>query len=250
MFAPSNDVIQQEQVITEVKKIDENHESISQIVDTLSAIMVEKKEEVKIPDENKRVSKTSAIIGLSAGAFLPLSLDEIKNPLALQWSIEWLMSQRFSLVPSLIFTQHFYETEDVSSSKVMLSSSSNPLGTFTLNEIRGIERNIIPYFSMNYYFLNRNKIRLYSSIGLGAKITMPAQITYEFIDLTNKSSYKYNQISNKISTGIFMLGNVGGSLLITSKLSLFAEAKMGISKGNMVKTSSFMATFLGVGYHF
>lgn len=250
MVAPSKDVIQQEQVITEVKKIDENHESISQIVDTLSAIMVEKKEEVKIPDENKRVSKTSAIIGLSAGAFLPLSLDEIKNPLALQWSIEWLMSQRFSLVPSLIFTQHFYETEDVSSSKVMLSSSSNPLGTFTLNEIRGIERNIIPSFSMNYYFLNRNKIRLYSSIGLGAKITMPAQITYEFIDLTNKSSYKYNQISNKISTGIFMLGNVGGSLLITSKLSLFAEAKMGISKGNMVKTSSFMATFLGVGYHF
>lgn len=250
MVAPSKDVIQQEQVITEVKKIDENHESISQIVDTLSAIMVEKKEEVKIPDENKRVSKTSAIIGLSAGAFLPLSLDEIKNPLALQWSIEWLMSQRFSLVPSLIFTQHFYETEDVSSSKVMLSSSSNPLGTFTLNEIRGIERNIIPYFSMNYYFLNRNKIRLYSSIGLGAKITMPAQITYEFIDLTNKSSYKYNQISNKISTGIFMLGNVGGSLLITSKLSLFAEAKMGISKGNTLKTSSFMATFLGVGYHF
>lgn len=250
MVAPSKDVIQQEQVITEVKKIDENHESISQIVDTLSAIMVEKKEEVKIPDENKRVSKTSAIIGLSAGAFLPLSLDEIKNPLALQWSIEWLMSQRFSLVPSLIFTQHFYETEDVSSSKVMLSSSSNPLGTFTLNEIRGIERNIIPSFSMNYYFLNRNKIRLYSSIGLGAKITMPAQITYEFIDLTNKSSYKYNQISNKISTGIFMLGNVGGSLLITSKLSLFAEAKMGISKGNTLKTSSFMATFLGVGYHF
>lgn len=249
MVAPSKDVIQQEQVITEVKKIDENHESISQIVDTLSAIMVEK-EEVKIPDENKRVSKTSAIIGLSAGAFLPLSLDEIKNPLALQWSIEWLMSQRFSLVPSLIFTQHFYETEDVSSSKVMLSSSSNPLGTFTLNEIRGIERNIIPSFSMNYYFLNRNKIRLYSSIGLGAKITMPAQITYEFIDLTNKSSYKYNQISNKISTGIFMLGNVGGSLLITSKLSLFAEAKMGISKGNTLKTSSFMATFLGVGYHF
>lgn len=250
MFAPSKDVIQQEQVITEVKKIDENHESISQIVDTLSAIMVEKKEEVKIPDENKRVSKTSAIIGLSAGTFLPLSLDEIKNPLALQWSIEWLMSPRFSLVPSLIFTQHFYETEDVSSSKFMLSSSSNPLGTFTLNEIRGIERNIIPSFSMNYYFLNRNKIRLYSSIGLGAKITMPAQITYEFIDLTNKSSYKYNQISNKISTGIFMLGNVGGSLLITSKLSLFAEAKMGISKGNTVKTSSFMATFLGVGYHF
>lgn len=43
MVAPSKDVIQQEQVITEVIKIDENHESISQIVDTLSAIMVEKK---------------------------------------------------------------------------------------------------------------------------------------------------------------------------------------------------------------
>jgi hypothetical protein len=250
LAVPSEDSTQQEEVKTEVKKIDENHESILQIVDTLSATLVDKKEEVKIPDENKKESKTRAKVGLSAGAFIPLSLDEIKNPVALQWSSEWVISPRFSLVPSLIFTQHFYETEDVSSSKVMLSNSSNPLGTFTLHEIKGKERNIIPSFSTNYYFLSKNKIRLYSGIGLGAKITMPAQITYEFIELSNNSSYKYNQVSNKISTKILIMGNLGGSLQVTSRLSLFAEAKMGISKGNTVKTSSFMATFLGIGYTF
>jgi hypothetical protein len=250
LAVPSEDLTQQEEIIKEVKKTDETHESILQIVDTLSATLVEKKEEVKIPDENKKESKTRAIIGLSAGAFLPLSLDEIKNPVALQWSTEWLISPRFSLVPSLIFTQHFYETEDVNSNKVMLSNSSNPLGAFTLHEIKGIERNIIPSFSTNYYFLNKNKIRLYTGIGLGAKITMPAQITYEFIEFSNNSSYKYNQVSNKISTEILLMGNVGGSLKVTSRLSLFAEAKMGISKGKTVKTSSFLATFLGVGYQF
>jgi outer membrane protein W len=133
----------------------------------------------------------------------------------------------------------------------MLSSSNNPLGTFTLHEIKGIERNIIPSFSTNYYFLNKNKIRVYSGIGLGAKITMPAQITYEFIELSNNSSYKYNQVSNKkISTEILMMGNIGGSLQVTSKLSFFAEAKMGISKRNTVKINSFLGTFLGVGYQF
>lgn len=247
---PSEDSTQLEEIITEVKKIDENHESILQIVDTLSATLVDKKEDVKIPDENKKESKTRAKVGLSAGAFIPLSLDEIKNPVALQWSTEWVISPRFSLVPSLIFTQHIYETEDLSSSKVMLSNSSNPLGTFTLHEIKGKERNIIPSFSTNYYFLSKNKIRLYSGIGLGAKITLPAQITYEFIELSNNSSYKYNQVSNKISTKILIMGNLGGSLQVTSRLSLFAEAKMGISKGNTVKTSSFMATFLGLGYTF
>jgi hypothetical protein len=87
-------------------------------------------------------------------------------------------------------------------------------------------------------------------IGLGAKIKMPAQITYEFIELSNNSSYKYNQVSNKISTEILIMGNLGASLQVTSRLSLFAEAKMGVSKGNTVNTSSFMATFLGIGYQF
>jgi hypothetical protein len=250
LAVPSEALTQQEEIIKEVKKTDETHESILQIVDTLSATLVEKKEEVKIPDENKKESKTRAIIGLSAGAFLPLSLDEIKNPVALQWSTEWLISPRLSLVPSLIFTQHFYETEDVNSNKVMLSPSSNPLGTFTLHEIKGIERNIIPSFSTNYYFLNKNKIRLYSGIGLGAKIAMPAQITYEFIELSNKSSYKYNQVSNKISTDILMMGNLGGSIQVTSRLSFFTEAKMVISKGNTAKSNLFLATFLGIGYQF
>jgi len=219
-------------------------------VDTLSATLVEKKEEVKIPDENKKESKTRVKVGLSAGAFIPLTLDEIKNPVALQWSTEWVISPRFSLIPSLIFTQHIFETEDLSSSKVMLSNSSNPLGTFTIHEIKGKERNIIPSFSTNYYLLNKNKISLYSGIGLGAKIKMPAQITYEFIELSNNSSYKYNQVSNKISTEILIMGNLGASLQVTSKLSLFADAKMGLSKGNTVKTSSFMASFLGIGYTF
>jgi hypothetical protein len=247
---PSEALTHQEEIITEVKKIDKNQESILQIVDTLSANLVEKKEEIKIPDENKKGSKTSIKVGLSAGAFIPLSLDEIKNPVALQLSTEWEISPRINLVPSLIFTQHIFETEDVSSSKVMLSSSSNPLGSFSLHEIKGIERNIIPSFSTNYYFLNKNKIRVYSGIGLGAKITMPAKITYEFIELSNKSSYKYNQASNKISTEILMMGNIGGSHEVTSRLSFFAEAKMGISKGNTAKINSFLATFLGVGYQF
>ena len=247
---PSEVLTHQEEIITEVKKIDEKQESVLQTMDTLSTNLVEKKEEVKIPDENKKESKTSVKVGLSAGAFIPLSLNEIKNPVALQWSTEWVISPRFNLVPSLIFTQHFFETEDLSSSKVMLSSSNNPLGSFTLHEIKGIERNIIPSFSTNYYFLNKNKIRVYSGIGLGAKITMPAQITYEFIELSNSSSYKYNQISNKISTEILMMGNIGGSLRVTSRLSFFAEAKMGISKGNTAKINSFLATFLGVGYQF
>jgi hypothetical protein len=249
LAVPSEALTHQEEIKSEVKKPDEKQESILQTLDTLSAKLAEK-EEIKIPDENKKESKTSVKVGLSAGVFLPLSLDEIKNPLAIQWSTEWLISPRFSLVPSLIFTQHFFETEDVNGSKVMLSSSSNPLGTFTLHEIKGIERNIIPSFSTNYYFLNKNKIRLYSGIGLGAKITMPAQITYEFIEFSNKSSYKYNQVSNKISTEILMMGNIGGSLRVTSRLSLFAEAKMGISKGNTAKINSFLATFLGVGYQF
>jgi hypothetical protein len=247
---PSEVFTHQEELISEVKKIDEKQESVLQIVDTLSANLVEKKEEIKIPDENKKESKTSVKVGLSAGAFIPLSLDEIKNPVALQWSTEWVISPRIRLVPSLIFTQHLFETEDLSSSKVMFSSSINPLGAFTLHEIKGIERNIIPTFSTNYYFLNKNKIRVYSGIGLGAKITMPAQITYEFIELSNKSSYKYNQVSNKISTEILMMGNIGGSLRVTSRLSFFAEAKMGISKGNIAKINSFLATFLGVGYQF
>jgi hypothetical protein len=250
LAVPSQALTHQEEVITEVKKIDKKQEPILRIVDTLSANLVEKKEEIKIPDENKKESKTSIKVGLSTGAFIPISLDEIKNPVALQWSTEWVISPRINLVPSLIFTQHFFETEDVSSSKVMLSSSSNPLGSFTLHEIKGIERNIIPSFSTNYYFLNKKKIKVYSGIGLGAKITMPAQITYEFIELSNKSSYKYNQVSNKISTDILMMGNLGGSLQVTSRLSFFTEAKMGISKGNTSKTNLFMATFLGVGYQF
>jgi len=247
---PAEALAQQEEIKTEVKKIDERQESILPTVDTLIANLVEKKEEIKIPDENKKGSKTSVKVGLSAGAFIPLSLNEIKNPVALQWSTEWLISPRINLVPSLIFTQHFFETEDLSSSKVMLSSSNNPLGSFTLHEIKGIERNIIPSFSTNYYFLNKNKIRVYSGIGLGAKITMPAKITYEFIELSNKSSYKYNQASNKISTEILMMGNIGGSHEVTSRLSFFVEAKMGISKGNTAKINSFLATFLGVGYQF
>ena len=250
LAVPSEALTHQEEIISEVKNIDKKQESILQIVDTLSANLVEKKEEIKIPDENKNESKTSIKVGLSAGAFIPLSLDEVKNPVALQWFTEWVISPRINLVPSLIFTQHFFETEDVSSSKVMLSSSSNPLGSFTLHEIKGIERNIIPSFSTNYYFLNKKKIKVYSGIGLGAKITMPAQITYEFIELSNKSSYKYNQVSNKISTDILMMGNLGGSIQVTSRLSFFAEAKMGISKGNTAKTNSFLATFLGVGYQF
>ncbi|MFN6064974.1 MAG: hypothetical protein ACK49K_17025, partial [Bacteroidota bacterium] len=251
LAVPSEALTRQEEIKTKVKNIDEKQESILQTGDTLSANLVEKKEDIKIPDENKKESKSSLKIGLSAGVFLPLSLDEIKNPVALQWSTQWVISPRFNLVPSLIFTQHFFETEDVSSDKVMLSSSNNPLGTFTLHEIKGIERNIIPSFSTNYYFLNKNKIRVYSGIGLGAKITMPAQITYEFIELSNNSSYKYNQVSNKkISTEILMMGNIGGSLQVTSKLSFFAEAKMGISKRNTVKINSFLGTFLGVGYQF
>ena len=250
LAVPSEVFTHQEELISEVKKIDEKQEFILQTLDTLSANLVEKKEEIKIPDENKKESKTSVKVGLSAGAFIPLSLNEIKNPVALQWSTEWVISPRFNLVPSLIFTQHFFETEDLSSSKVMLSSSSNPLGSFTLHEIKGIERNIIPSFSTNYYFLNKNKIRVYSGIGLGAKITMPAQITYEFIELSNKSSYKYNQVSNKISTDILMMGNLGGSIQVTSRLSFFTEAKMVISKGNTAKSNLFLATFLGIGYQF
>jgi len=247
---PSEVFTHQEELISEVKKIDEKQESVLQTKDTLSANLVEKKEEIKIPDENIKGSKSSVKVGLSAGAFIPLSLNEIKNPVALQWFTVWVISPRFNLVPSLIFTQHFFETEDLSSSKVMLSSSINPPGTFTIHEIKGIERNIIPSFSTNYYFLNKNKIRVYSGIGIGAKIIMPAQITYEFIELSNNSSYKYNQVSNKISTEILMMGSIGGSLQVTSRLSFFAEAKMGISKGNTAKTNSFLATFLGVGFQF
>jgi len=250
LAVPSEALTHQEEIISEVKNIDKKQESILQIVDTLSANLVEKKEEIKIPDENKNESKTSIKVGLSAGAFIPLSLDEVKNPVALQWSTEWVISPRINLVPSLIFTQHFFETEDVSSSKVMLSSSSNPLGSFTLHEIKGIERNIIPTISTNYYFLNKKKIKVYSGIGLGAKITMPAQITYEFIELSNKSSYKYNQVNNKISTDILMMGNLGGSIQVTSRLSFFTEAKMVISKGNTAKSNLFLATFLGIGYQF
>lgn len=250
LAVPSEALTYQKEINTVVKKIDEKQELMSQVLDTAGFNLVEKEEEVKVPEENKKEAKSSVKIGLSAGAFIPLSVNEIKNPIALQWSSEWLISPRLSLVPSLIFAQHFFETEDLSSSRVVLSSGNNPLGTSTLHEIKGIERNIIPSLSTNYYFLYKNKVQAYSGIGLGAKITMPAQITYEFIDLSNNSSYKYNQVSKKISTQILIMGNIGGSVQITSRLSFFAEAKMGISKGNTVKANAFLATFLGIGYQF
>lgn len=65
LAVPSEALTQQEEIITEVKKIDEKQGNILQIVDTMSATLVEKKEEVKIPDENKKESKTRAKVGLS-----------------------------------------------------------------------------------------------------------------------------------------------------------------------------------------
>jgi hypothetical protein len=47
-----------------------------------------------------------------------------------------------------------------------------------------------------------------------------------------------------------MMGNLGGSIQVTSRLSFFTEAKMGISKGNTAKSNFFLATFLGIGYQF
>lgn len=246
---PSEDLIGHKEIKIADEKLNEKNESISQRLDTVGFRLIENKEEIKIPEENKKMSKFNGIIGLSAGALLPLGIEEIKNPIAFQWATAWNISPSFSLVPSLIITQHFFETEDLSN-KVMLSSSINPSGAFVLHEIKGTERNILPTLSVNYNVKHNNKIKVYGGVGLGAKIMLPVQLTYEFIEFSKNSRYKYNQVSSKISTEMLAMGNVGGAMKITSGLSLFAEAKMGISKGNIKETSSLLATFLGVGYQF
>jgi hypothetical protein len=247
---PSEDLIGPKEIKIADEILVEENEPITQRLDTAGFKLLENKEEIKIPDENKKMSKFNGIIGLSAGALLPLGLEEIKNPIAFQWTAAWIISPTFSLAPSLIFTQHFFETEDLSSSKVMLSSSINPSGAFILHEIKGMERNILPTLSLNYNLKHNYKIKVYAGVGLGVKMTLPVQLTYEFIEFSKNSSYKYNLVNNKISAEMLAMGNVGGSMKITSGLSLFAEAKMGISKGKMKQTSSLLATFLGVGYQF
>lgn len=51
---PSEVFTHQKEILTEVKKIDEKQESILPTVDTLIANLIQKKEEIIIPDENKK----------------------------------------------------------------------------------------------------------------------------------------------------------------------------------------------------
>jgi hypothetical protein len=250
LVLPSDSFIDREGIKIADEKIVGKNELNEQRLDTLISKLLENKEEIKMPDENKKISKFKGTIGLSAGALVPLSFEEIKNPFAFQWTTEWKISPKFSLAPSLIFTQHFLETEDLIGSKMVLSSGINPSGAFVLHEIKGMERKIIPTLSVNYFFKHNNKIKVFTGVGLGAKITLPVQFSYEFIESSKNNSYKYNQVSSNKTTEVLAIGNVGGSIQFTSRFSLFAEAKMGISKGNAIKTNALIGTFLGVGYQF
>ena len=240
----------QEDHATVIKSVNKILDTISQTFDTAFVNQKPKVEEVLLPEEEKKEARVRKFVGFSSGILVPLGLTEIKNPLAFQISAELPFLTGFSIVPSLIYGQYLFENEDMINDKIMVSTTNNPQGSFTLNEIKGMERIIIPSISMNYSFLDKNRFRLYSGIGLGVKVNLPTQLEYEFLDVFNNNSYKYKQVSKMFSSQILISGNLGGVMQIKRNFSVFGEARIGVSKGKEIKFNTLMTTTGGVRIQF
>ena len=240
----------QEDHATVIKSVNKRLDTISPAFDTEFVNQKPKAEEVLLPEEEKKVARVRKFVGFSSGILVPFGLTEIKNPLAFQISAELPVLAGFSIVPSLIYGQYLFENEDMLNDKIMVSTTNNPQGSFTLNEIKGMERIIIPSISMNYSFLDKNRYRLYSGIGLGVKINLPTQLEYEFLDIFNNNSYKYKQVIKMSSSQILISGNLGGVLQIKRNFSVFGEARIGVSKGKEIKVNALMTTMGGIRIQF
>jgi hypothetical protein len=240
----------QEDHATVIKSVNKRLDTISPAFDTEFVNQKPKAEEVLLPEEEKKEARVRKFVGFSSGILVPFGLTEIKNPLAFQISAELPVLAGFSIVPSLIYGQYLFENEDMMNDKIMVSTTNNPQGSFTLNEIKGMERIIIPSISMNYSFLDKNRYRLYSGIGLGVKINLPTQLEYEFLDVFNNNSYKYKQVIKMSSSQIFISGNLGGVLQIKRNFSVFGEARIGLSKGKEIKVNALMTTMGGIRIQF
>jgi hypothetical protein len=240
----------QEDHATVIKSVNKRLDTISPAFDTEFVNQKPKAEEVLLPEEEKKEARVRKFVGFSSGILVPFGLTEIKNPLAFQISAELPVLAGFSIVPSLIYGQYLFENEDMLNDKIMVSTTNNPQGSFTLNEIKGMERIIIPSISMNYSFLDKNRYRLYSGIGLGVKINLPTQLEYEFLDIFNNNSYKYKQVIKMSSSQIFISGNLGGVLQIKRNFSVFGEARIGVSKGKEIKVNALMTTMGGIRIQF
>jgi len=240
----------QEDHATVIKSVNKRLDTISPAFDTEFVNQKPKAEEVLLPEEEKKEARVRKFVGFSSGILVPFGLTEIKNPLAFQISAELPVLAGFSIVPSLIYGQYLFENEDMLNDKIMVSTTNNPQGSFTLNEIKGMERIIIPSISMNYSFLDKNRYRLYSGIGLGVKINLPTQLEYEFLDVFNNNSYKYKQVIKMSSSQILISGNLGGVLQIKRNFSVFGEARIGVSKGKEIKVNALMTTMGGIRIQF
>jgi len=240
----------QEDHATVIKSVNKRLDTISPAFDTEFVNQKPKAEEVLLPEEEKKEARVRKFVGFSSGLLVPFGLTEIKNPLAFQISAELPVLAGFSIVPSLIYGQYLFENEDMMNDKIMVSTTNNPQGSFTLNEIKGMERIIIPSISMNYSFLDKNRYRLYSGIGLGVKINLPTQLEYEFLDVFNNNSYKYKQVIKMSSSQILISGNLGGVLQIKRNFSVFGEARIGLSKGKEIKVNALMTAMGGIRIQF
>ena len=246
---PDNLTLKEDLAIVK-NSINKRLDTISQTFDTAFVNQKPKVEEVLLPEEEKKEARVRKFVGFSSGILVPLGLTEIKNPLAFQISAELPFLAGFKIVPSLIYGQYLFENEDMINDKIMVSTTNNPQGSFTLNEIKGMERIFIPSISMNYSFLDKNRFRLYSGIGLGVKINLPTQLEYEFLDVFNNNSYKYKQVSKMFSSQILISGNLGGVMQIKRNFSVFGEARIGVSKGKEIKFNTLMTTTGGIRIQF
>ena len=246
---PDNLTLKEDLAIVK-NSINKRLDTISQTFDTVFVNQKPKVEEVLLPEEEKKEARVRKFVGFSSGILVPLGLTEIKNPLAFQISAELPFLAGFKIVPSLIYGQYLFENEDMINDKIMVSTTNNPQGSFTLNEIKGMERIFIPSISMNYSFLDKNRFRLYSGIGLGVKVNLPTQLEYEFLDVFNNNSYKYKQVSKMFSSQILISGNLGGVMQIKRNFSVFGEARIGVSKGKEMKFNSLMTATGGIRIQF
>lgn len=200
----------------------------------------------------KKENKLNIIsnIGLSIGTLLPLNSIEIRKPMAIELMAEFEVIPRFSIKPSLLYTQHFFELEDLNSTKIVLSNSNNPQGSFTLHEIKGTEKKIIPAISLNYYFYRNKNVEGYSGVGIASNFTLPTQLEYEFKDLTNNNTYKYNLKEKIVSGNTSFFINIGGKMHTKSAVSFFGEVRVGISKNQASNYKPFMVALAGASYAF
>jgi len=189
-------------------------------------------------------------VGFSVGSFLPINSNEIKNPLAIALQAEFEMLPRFSIRPSLLYTQHFFELEDLNSAKMVFSSTNNLQGTYTLHEIKCIKKTVIPAIAFNYYFYETEKVEGYLGAGVAADFSFPTQLDYEFKDLINNNSYKYSLKDKLGASNPSFFSNLGGKINTKSAISFSGEIRAGISKNQTSVYTPFIAVLTGISFEF